>query len=57
MDFAPDFMSYFSALAPILDSDPSLLAVSAWNDHGQLAHVGKDPAELLRSDFFPGLGM
>ena len=52
---APDFFEYLSATAPWLDTDPSLLAVSAFNDNG-LAHHVKDATRVLRSDFFPGLG-
>lgn len=36
MLFSPDFFSYFEALAPRLDADPTLMCVSAWNDHGQV---------------------
>jgi alpha-1,3-mannosyl-glycoprotein beta-1,2-N-acetylglucosaminyltransferase len=50
---APDFFSYMEATSKLLDSDPSLYAVSAFNDNG---HLVKDPTRLLRSDFFPGLG-
>jgi alpha-1,3-mannosyl-glycoprotein beta-1,2-N-acetylglucosaminyltransferase len=50
---SPDFFSYMEATSHILDSDPSLYAVSAFNDNG---HLVKDPTRLLRSDFFPGLG-
>ena len=52
---APDFYSYFAATSSLLASDPSLLAVSAWNDNGQ-SHFVKDEKQLYRSDFFPGLG-
>lgn len=50
---AVDFFSYMEATSKLLDSDPTLLAVSAFNDNG---HQGKDSKRLLRSDFFPGLG-
>lgn len=50
-----DFFPYFEAFAPMLDQDKSLLAVSAWNDHGQGMFVS-DPRAFFRSDFFPGLG-
>ena len=50
---APDFVSYFQATSKLLDEDPTLFAVSAFNDNG---HKVKDPERLLRSDFFPGLG-
>jgi alpha-1,3-mannosyl-glycoprotein beta-1,2-N-acetylglucosaminyltransferase len=52
---APDFFELFTATAPMLDTDPTLLAVSAWNDNGMQGMV-RDPAQLYRSDFFPGLG-
>ncbi|CAN0542781.1 unnamed protein product, partial [Ectocarpus sp. 12 AP-2014] len=39
LEIAPDFFEYFSAMAPLLDSDETLMAVSAWNDNGQAAHV------------------
>jgi alpha-1,3-mannosyl-glycoprotein beta-1,2-N-acetylglucosaminyltransferase len=55
IEIAPDFFDYFSALAPVLDSDPKLYCVSAWNDNG-LRDFVKDPEALYRSDFFPGLG-
>lgn len=52
---APDFFDYFTAMAPILDTDNTLLAVSAFNDNGFKDTV-KDTTRVLRSDFFPGLG-
>ncbi|GAB4813763.1 hypothetical protein N2152v2_000809 [Parachlorella kessleri] len=55
MALAPDFFSYFEALAPVLDKDPTLYCVSSWNDHGQDRFV-RDQRRLYRSDFFPGLG-
>jgi GNT-I family len=50
---APDFFSYMEAASGLLDNDPTLFAVSAFNDNG---HQVRDPKRLLRSDFFPGLG-
>jgi len=55
MEFAPDFFSYFEAVAPIVESDSSLLCASAWNDNGQRRRV-QDPGQLYRSECFPGLG-
>jgi alpha-1,3-mannosyl-glycoprotein beta-1,2-N-acetylglucosaminyltransferase len=52
---APDFFGYFAALAPVLDQDSSLFAVSAFNDNGFQSRV-RDPKRIVRSDFFPGLG-
>jgi len=53
--FAPDFLQYFHRLAPLLDSDPSLYCISAWNDNGQDKFV-KDSTALYRTEVFPGLG-
>eukprot|EP00505_MAST-04D_sp_SCG-Rhode-Island_P003400 Stramenopile-MAST_4_protein_3400 len=55
LEIAPDFFEYFRAMAPLLDADTSILAVSAWNDNGQARYIA-DSAAVLRSDFFPGLG-
>jgi len=55
LKIAPDFFSYFTAVASLLDQDPSLMAASAWNDNGLAGRV-QDPAAIYRSDFFPGLG-
>jgi len=55
LQIAPDFFEFFAATAPILDTDATLMAVSAWNDNGQKGSVS-DAAKVLRSDFFPGLG-
>ena len=55
IEIAPDFFSYFEALTPILESDPSLLCVSAWNDNG-IESLSKNNSQLHRTDFFPGLG-
>jgi len=55
LHIAPDFFDYFGAMAPILEKDKSLLAVSAFNDNG-FQEVVKDSTRVLRSDFFPGLG-
>ena len=52
---APDFFTFFGFVAPLLDTDSTLLAASAWNDNGQRGKV-KDPTAIVRSDFFPGLG-
>ena len=36
MELAPDFFTYFEALAPMLDEDDMLMCISSWNDHGQV---------------------
>lgn len=53
--FAPDFMEYFRAVAPVLEEDDSLFVVSAWNDNG-FRDVVADPVALRRTEYFPGLG-
>lgn len=55
MEIAPDFFSYFDALAPMLESDASLYCVSAWNDNGK-KELSLNSSMLYRTDFFPGLG-
>lgn len=57
LEVAPDFFEYFQAVLPLLQRDPSLWCISAWNDNGKEAMVDAAHAELLyRTDFFPGLG-
>jgi hypothetical protein len=41
--------------ACLQEEDPSLLAVSAWNDNG-FRGVVRDPLALRRTSYFPGLG-
>ncbi|KAK7078239.1 Protein O-linked-mannose beta-1,2-N-acetylglucosaminyltransferase 1, partial [Halocaridina rubra] len=52
---APDFFSYFNQTAWLLDEDPSLWCISAWNDLSGL-HVAHDPMALRRVETLPGLG-
>ncbi len=55
LEVAPDFFEYFEATKGLLEKDPTLWCVSAWNDNGKEGKVrGNDL--LYRSDFFPGLG-
>ncbi|GMT33654.1 hypothetical protein PFISCL1PPCAC_24951, partial [Pristionchus fissidentatus] len=57
LDMAEDFFSYFAAMKPLLEKDPSLWCVSAWNDNGGKDLTDRrDGAKLWRTDFFPGLG-
>ena len=53
--FSPDFYEYFQAVAPILDTDKTAWAVSAWNDNGFDYLDGGNKYNLLRT-IFPGLG-
>ena len=55
LEIAPDFFEYFEATKALLDKDPTLWCVSAWNDNGKTGRV-KGNDLLYRTDFFPGLG-
>eukprot|EP00401_Gymnodinium_catenatum_P015039 CAMPEP_0117551844 /NCGR_PEP_ID=MMETSP0784-20121206/49398_1 /TAXON_ID=39447 /ORGANISM="" /LENGTH=491 /DNA_ID=CAMNT_0005348891 /DNA_START=139 /DNA_END=1614 /DNA_ORIENTATION=- len=55
MELSPDFFSYFGAMLPLLQRDPDLYCVSAWNDNGARDLV-EDPKAAFRTDSFPGLG-
>ncbi|CAE7859762.1 GNTI, partial [Symbiodinium sp. KB8] len=55
IEVAIDFFDYFAAVAPVVESDATLLGATAWNDVGMKSLV-KDPEALMRSDFFGGLG-
>lgn len=36
---APDFYMYFSALWPLLKSDPSVMCISAYADNGKSGYI------------------
>lgn len=55
LDIAPDFYEYFTATKSLLDKDPTLWCISAWNDNGMEGMVKRNDV-LYRTDFFPGLG-
>ncbi len=55
LEVAPDFFGYFRAAARLMDRDPTVWTVSAWNDNSYPSLVS-DPERLFRSEFFPGLG-
>ena len=55
LEVADDFFDYFSQTYPLLESDPSIYCISAWNDQGY-QHSVKDPSLLYRVEFMPGLG-
>jgi hypothetical protein len=50
-----DFFHYMDYFEPLLDTDPTLMCISAWNDNGFEGRV-KDPTRVYRTHFFPGLG-
>lgn len=57
LDIAPDFFSFFSNTRYLLEKDPTLWCVSAWNDNGKPEHIDLNATNTLyRSDFVSGLG-
>ena len=55
LDVSSDFFSYFGQTMHLLDEDPTLYCVSAWNDQGY-EHTSRDPSLLYRVETMPGLG-
>ena len=55
LDVAPDFFEYFAQTVHLLDEDPSIYCISAWNDLGY-EHTAHDPSLLYRVEGMPGLG-
>jgi alpha-1,3-mannosyl-glycoprotein beta-1,2-N-acetylglucosaminyltransferase len=55
MEIAIDFFEMFLGLLPVLENDPTLFTISAWNDNGK-PQFASDSEKIYRSDFFPGLG-
>ncbi|XP_019644271.1 PREDICTED: protein O-linked-mannose beta-1,2-N-acetylglucosaminyltransferase 1-like [Branchiostoma belcheri] len=55
LDVSVDFFSYFSQTLPLLEEDPTVYCVSAWNDQGY-EHSCGDPALMYRVETMPGLG-
>mmetsp|Transcript_71245 Transcript_71245/g.126909 ORF Transcript_71245/g.126909 Transcript_71245/m.126909 type:complete len:460 (-) Transcript_71245:201-1580(-) len=56
VEIAPDFFPYFNSMLPVLQNDPNLYCVSAWNDNGYPELVSSDERAVYRTDFFGGLG-
>uniref|UniRef100_A0A8R1E352 Alpha-1,3-mannosyl-glycoprotein 2-beta-N-acetylglucosaminyltransferase n=1 Tax=Caenorhabditis japonica TaxID=281687 RepID=A0A8R1E352_CAEJA len=57
LQIAPDFFSYFSNTRYLLDMDPTLMCVTAWNDNGKPTTMDiTDVTRLYRTDFLAGLG-
>ena len=55
LEVSDDFFDYLSQTFPLLESDPSLYCISAWNDQGY-KHSVHDPSLLYRVETMPGLG-
>jgi alpha-1,3-mannosyl-glycoprotein beta-1,2-N-acetylglucosaminyltransferase len=49
-----DFLLYFEATAPLLDADPTLWCISAWNDNGFVTGHDWNVSRLFRTSYFPG---
>mmetsp|Transcript_7499 Transcript_7499/g.18231 ORF Transcript_7499/g.18231 Transcript_7499/m.18231 type:complete len:514 (-) Transcript_7499:266-1807(-) len=52
LNVAFDFFDYLQASSALLDTDSSIMCVSAWNENGQ-ADFAKDSSSLIRTDIFP----
>ena len=55
LEVSDDILDYFNQTYPLLEKDPSVYCISAWNDHGY-NHSVNDPSMLYRVETMPGLG-
>uniref|UniRef100_A0A1B6DHI8 Protein O-linked-mannose beta-1,2-N-acetylglucosaminyltransferase n=2 Tax=Clastoptera arizonana TaxID=38151 RepID=A0A1B6DHI8_9HEMI len=55
LDVSEDFFSYFSQTVELLERDPTLFCISAWNDQGY-EHTSSNSSVLYRVETMPGLG-
>ncbi|XP_054280090.1 protein O-linked-mannose beta-1,2-N-acetylglucosaminyltransferase 1-like isoform X1 [Macrosteles quadrilineatus] len=55
LDVSEDFFSYFSQTVELLEKDPTLYCISAWNDQGY-EHSSSNQSVLYRVETMPGLG-
>ncbi|CAM9255842.1 unnamed protein product, partial [Lampetra fluviatilis] len=55
LDVSVDFFSFMSQTLHLLDEDPSIYCISAWNDQGY-EHTSQDASLLYRVESMPGLG-
>ncbi|XP_042888583.1 protein O-linked-mannose beta-1,2-N-acetylglucosaminyltransferase 1-like isoform X2 [Penaeus japonicus] len=55
LDLAPDFIPFFQQTAPLLESDPNLVCVNAYN-YNAFRHSAHDPARLYRVHGVPAYG-
>ena len=57
LQVARDFFSYFQQTIPLLELDPTLLLISAWNDQGYVhASNDVDSSQVFRVERMSGLG-
>lgn len=55
LSISADFFDYFRWSSTLLDRDPTLWCVSAWNDNGKRGLIDQKRSDLFwRTDFFPG---
>lgn len=55
LDVSEDFFSYFSQTVHLLEKDPTIYCISAWNDQGY-EHTSSNFSVLYRVETMPGLG-
>lgn len=55
LEVSEDIFDYFTQTFPLLESDPSVYCISAWNDQGY-QHAVHDSSLLYRVETMPGLG-
>uniref|UniRef100_A0A1B6FTU3 Protein O-linked-mannose beta-1,2-N-acetylglucosaminyltransferase n=1 Tax=Cuerna arida TaxID=1464854 RepID=A0A1B6FTU3_9HEMI len=55
LDVSEDFFSFFSQTVELLEKDPTLYCISAWNDQGY-EHSSSNLSMLYRVETMPGLG-
>ncbi|XP_068206009.1 protein O-linked-mannose beta-1,2-N-acetylglucosaminyltransferase 1-like [Palaemon carinicauda] len=55
LELAPDFISYFHQVGPLLLKDSSLLFINAFN-YNSYGHTANDPSRLYRAHGIPGYG-
>lgn len=51
---SPDFLFYMAQALPLLDRDPTLYSISAWNENGYVG-TSSNPEAAYRVEGFPGL--
>lgn len=55
LGLSPDLLNFYKQTSQLLEADPSLVCVSAFNDHGYGENA--DPILLKRTASFPNLGL
>lgn len=55
LDVSEDFFSYFNQTIDLMERDPTIYCISAWNDQGY-EHTSSNASVLYRVETMPGLG-